>query len=91
MVAFCCSAKLRTCAWANFTSSRSRRDTCEIARSISGGVSRKLAGAHLSNFCDRSRTAASPRASISPRICSTVSRTFASAALIAPASIPRLR
>ena len=32
-----------------------------------------------------------PRASISPRKVSTVSRTLASAALMAPASIPRLR
>src|SRR5208282_5812754 len=42
-------------------------------------------------FRDRSRTASSLRASISARICSTVSRTLASAALTALASIPRLR
>jgi len=48
-------------------------------------------GDQLSNFCDSSRTAASRRASISARMVSTVSRTLASAALIALASIPRLR
>ena len=65
--------------------------TWPIACSISCGVSLKFAGDHLSNCSDSSRTAASPRASIAPRICSTVSRTLASAALMALASIPRLR
>src|SRR5262249_39714345 len=51
----------------------------------------KDGGDQLSNFCDSSRTAASLPASISARMCSTVSRTLASAALIAVASIPRLR
>src|SRR5246127_5084439 len=90
-VSFCFCAKLRTWAWANLMSSRSRLRTCPIARSISSGVSLKDGGDQLSNFCDSSRTAASLRASISARICSTVSRTLASAALIAVASIPRLR
>src|SRR5580658_10469120 len=62
-----------------------------MACSISCGVSLNEAGAQLSNFCDSSRTATSLRASMSARICSTVSRTLASAALIALASIPRLR
>src|SRR6516162_3597083 len=70
-VSFCFCAKLRTCAWANLMSSRSRLRTCPIACSTSSGVSL--------------------RASISARICSTVSRTLASAALIAVASMPRLR
>src|SRR5580658_10885290 len=90
-VSFCFCAKLRTCAWANLMSSRSRFFIAPMARSISCGVSLNEAGAQLSNFCDRSRTATSLRASISARICSTVSRTLASAALIALASIPRLR
>ena len=84
-------AKLRTCAWANLMSSRSRCLTWPMARSTSAGVSLNEAGDQLSNFCDRSRTAASLRASMSARICSTVSRTLASASLIALASIPRLR
>ena len=54
-------------------------------------VSLKDAGDHLSNCSDRSRTAASPRSSICARMLSTVSRTLASAALMALASIPRLR
>src|SRR5580693_1574551 len=62
-----------------------------MARSTSCGVSLNDAGAQLSNFCDSSRTATSLRASMSARMCSTVSRTLASAALIALASIPRLR
>src|SRR5262249_51184245 len=61
-----------------------------IAFSTSGALSLKLAGDQLSNLCERSRTAASLRASTSARIASTVSRTLASAALIALASIPRL-
>ena len=72
-------------------SSRSRFRTWPIARSISAALSLNEAGDQLSNFCDNSRTAASLRASMSARICSTVSRTLASAALIALASIPRLR
>src|SRR5580658_2910938 len=90
-VSFCFCAKLRTCAWANLMSSRSRFFIAPMARSISAGASLNEAGAQLSNFCDSSRTATSLRASISARICSTVSRTLASAALIALASIPRLR
>src|SRR5580692_1437908 len=62
-----------------------------MARSISAAVSLNEAGDQLSNFFDSSRTATSLRASISARMCSTVSRTLASAALIALASIPRLR
>ena len=72
-------------------SSRSRLATWPMARSISLGLSLKEAGDHLSNFSDSSRTAASRRASTSARICSTVARTAASAALIALASMPRLR
>src|SRR6516164_474997 len=90
-VSFCLCAKLRTCAWANLMSSRSRLRTCPIACSTSSGVSLNDGGDQLSNFCDRSRTAVSLRASISARIFSTVSRTLASAALIAVASMPRLR
>jgi hypothetical protein len=65
--------------------------TCEIARSISAAVSLNEGGDQLSNFCESSRTAMSPPASICERICSTVARTLASAALTALASIPRLR
>src|SRR5206468_3346122 len=90
IVSFCFCAKLRTCACANLMSSRSRLATWLIARSISAGVRRKSGGDQLSNFCDRSRTAVSLRASMSVRISSTVWRTLASAALIALASIPRL-
>jgi hypothetical protein len=72
-------------------SSRSRLPSRDIARSISGAVSLNEGGDQLSNFCDSSRTAASRRASTSARMLSTVSRTLASAALIALASIPRLR
>ena len=54
-------------------------------------VSLNDGGDQLSNFCDRSRIAASPRASTSSRMPSTVARTLASAASIAPASIPRFR
>jgi hypothetical protein len=90
-VSFCFCAKLRTWAWANLMSSRSRFFIVPMARSISCGVSLNEAGAQLSNFCDSSRTATSLRASMSARMCSTVSRTLASAALIALASIPRLR
>src|SRR5438132_2778692 len=90
-VSFCFCAKLRTCAWAKRMSSRSRLGTSPIARSISCSLRRKFAGAQLSNFCDSARTAASPRASTSARIASTVSRTLASAALTALASIPRFR
>src|SRR5579864_5801066 len=90
-VSFCFCAKLRTWAWANLMSSRSRFFIAPMARSISCGVSLNDSGAQLSNFCDSSRTAMSLRASISARMCSTVSRTLASAALIALASIPRLR
>src|SRR5215468_7304148 len=61
-----------------------------MARSISCAERRKSLGDQLSNFFDRSFTAWSLRASMSARIFSTVSRTLASAALIAPASIPRL-
>src|SRR5215471_14718741 len=71
-------------------SSRSRFGTCAIARSISCGVRRKSFGDHLSNFSDSSRMAASFRSSTCARMLSTVWRTLASAALIAPASIPRL-
>src|SRR5262249_46325811 len=46
---------------------------------------------HASNFAESALTAASPWASTSPRIASTVSRTLVSAAFTAPASIPRLR
>jgi hypothetical protein len=88
---FCFCAKLRTCACANLMSSRSRLPTCEIARSISEAASLNEGGDQLSNCCDSSRTAASPPVSICSRICSTVARTLASAALIALASIPRLR
>src|SRR5580704_13456135 len=90
-VSFCFCAKLRTCAWANLMSSRSRFFIVPMACSISCGASLNDAGAQLSNFCDSSRTARSLRASMSARMCSTVSRTLASAALIALASIPRLR
>src|SRR5262245_6529069 len=90
-VSFCFCAKLRTCACANLMSSRSRLPTWDIARLISPAVSLNEAGDQPSNFCDNSRTAASRRASTSARIFSTVSRTLASAAFIALASIPRLR
>src|ERR1043166_107777 len=90
-VSFCFCAKLRTCAWAKRMSSRSRLGTSPIARSISCSERRKFAGAQLSNFCDNSRTAASPCASTSERIASTVSRTLASAAFTALASIPRFK
>ena len=62
-----------------------------MARSTSLSLSLKEAGDHVSNFSDSARTAASPFASTSARICSTVCRTWASAALMAPASMPRLR
>src|SRR6185437_1746954 len=91
IVSFCFCAKLRTWACANLRSSRSRFRTWPIARSISAALSLNESGDQLSNFCDSSRTATSLRASMSARICSTVSRTLASAALIAVASIPRLR
>src|SRR6476660_32677 len=90
IVSRCFWAKLRTCACANLMSSRSRLGTCAMARSISCGVRRKSFGDHLSNFSDSSRMAASFRSSTCERMFSTVSRTLASAALIAPASIPRL-
>src|SRR5712671_2842566 len=90
IVSFCFWAKYRTWLWANLMSSRSRLATWAIARSISWSVRRKLSGSQLSYLFDRSRTAASRRASTSARICSTVSRTLASAALMALASIPRL-
>src|SRR5262252_2184632 len=90
IVSRCFWAKLRTCACANLMSSRSRFGTCAIARSISCGVRRKSFGDHLSNFSDSSRMAASFRSSTCARMLSTVSRTLASAALIEPASIPRL-
>ena len=56
-----------------------------------GGVRRKSFGSQLSNFFDSSRIAASFLSSTSARMPSTVARTLASAALIALASIPRLR
>ena len=90
-VSLCFCAKLRTCACANLMSSRSRLGTCPIARSTSDGASLNEVGDQLSNFSDNSRTAASLCASTSARICSTISRTLASAALIALASTPRLR
>src|SRR5690349_11982267 len=62
-----------------------------MARSISSAESLKEGGDQLSNLRDNSRTAVSLRSSTSMRICSTISRTLASAALIAVASIPRLR
>ena len=55
-----------------------------------GGDSLKSAGDHLSNFSDNARMATSLRASTAARMVSTVSRTLASAALMALASIPRL-
>ena len=90
MLSRCFCAKLRTCAWANLMSSRSRLRTCDMARLDFGGVSLKSVGSQLSNFFDSSRIAALPRFSTSSRMPSTVWRTLASAALIAPASIPRL-
>ena len=63
MVSRCFCAKLRTCAWANLMSSRSRFGTCAIAFSISAGDSLKSFGDQLSNFSDSSRIAASLRAS----------------------------
>ena len=91
MVSLCFCAKLRTCACANLMSSRSRLATWPMARSTSPSLSLKEVGDHLSNFSDSARTAASPLASTSARIASTVWRTWASAALMAPASMPRLR
>src|SRR5262249_42276067 len=91
MVSRCFCAKWRTWLCANLMSSRSRLPTWPIALSISASVRRKLFGSQLSNFFDSSRIAASPRASTSARMVSTVSRTLAWAALIAVASIPRLR
>ena len=91
MVSFCFCAKFLTCACANLMSSRSRLATWPMARSTSPSLSLKEVGDHLSNFSDSARTAASPLASTSARIASTVWRTCASAALMAPASMPRLR
>src|SRR5262249_24843988 len=62
-----------------------------MARSTSAGERRKSVGDHLSNFSDSSRMAASFRSSTWARMDSTVSRTLASAAFIAPASIPRFK
>ncbi|MCY1291629.1 hypothetical protein D9M70_408260 [compost metagenome] len=45
--------------------------------SICAGVSRKLSGDQASNFCEYSRTATSPRCSMSARMPSTVTRTCA--------------
>src|SRR5213076_857854 len=59
--------------------------------SISAGERRKSFGSQLSNFFDNSRMARSFFSSTCARMLSTVSRTLASAALIALASIPRLR
>ena len=64
------------------------RDRALDLRAASAGTMR---GDQLSNFCDSSRIAASLRSSTCARMPSTVSRTLASAALIALASIPRLR
>ena len=75
MVSFCFCAKFRTCACANLMSSRSRLATWPIARSTSPPLSLKAVGDHLSNFSDNARTAASPLASTSARIASTVWRT----------------
>src|SRR4051812_7622372 len=47
---------------------------------------RKLGGDHLSNFCESSRTAMSPRAFTSAMISSTVPRVLASASSCWPAS-----
>src|SRR5665213_2425925 len=41
--AFCCSAKLRTCAWANRMSSMSRLETLAIAASISAEIDAAIA------------------------------------------------
>src|SRR3974390_116038 len=90
MLSFCFCAKLRTCAWANLMSSRSRLRTWAMARSISCGLRRKSFGDHLSNFSDNSRMAVFLRSSTLARMPSTVSRPLATAALIVPASIPRL-
>src|ERR1700722_16487059 len=72
-------------------SSRSRGATLAIAPSISLEDRRKAAGDHLSNFSDSSRSAASPRASTSLKMPSTVARTFASLAATSLASRPRFR
>src|SRR4051794_10368396 len=91
MVSRCFCAKPRTCACANLMSSRSRFKPWPTACWFSCGVVLNFCGAPLSNCCERSRTASSPRCLIWSRMPSTVARTFASASSIAPASIPRLR
>src|SRR5258708_35595254 len=57
---------------------------------ISLSERRKVAGDHLSNFSEYSRTAASPRAAISARIASTVLRTCALFSAFASADWPIL-
>ena len=59
--------------------------------SIAARFSRNSSGDQPSNRTEYSRTAASPRASIAPRMSSTVRRTFASASVLASPLIPVLR
>ena len=71
----------RNCApasCANSMSSRLRCDSCDRQSVISASVSRKSSRSQSSNLIDSSRTAASPRFSMSARIPSTVARTFES-------------
>src|SRR5688572_17049879 len=84
-----CSAKLRICAWANLISEIVPGDT--RARMDSSSALPSFFGTHLSNCCEYSRTAASPRALTPARMPSTVWRTFASISSVTSRARRRLR
>ena len=84
-------ANRRTWACAKAMSSRSLGATWLIAAEISAGDRKNSFGVQPSNFCDRSLTAASPRADTSARICSTVALTCRSFSSRAAASLLVLR
>src|SRR5690606_10478251 len=83
--------KRRIWVWANLMSSITPAGTVATIAAISSLDRRKLAGDHLSNLSDSSRTAASPRLVTSSRIPSTVARTLRSASALSAASVPFFR
>src|SRR3984893_13320597 len=69
-------------------SAMSRAETLFIAASISEGLRRKEGGENLSNFSESSRTAVSPRVSMSFSVDSTIPRTLASSSARSAAGFP---
>jgi hypothetical protein len=72
-------------------SAMSPGETLAMAAAISSSLSRKFSGAWPSNFSANSRTAASPRFSMSARMPSTVLRTLASASATSASLLPRFK